>query len=775
MASAQRIAVAFILLVLLASAMVSWAMAASADEAAYTAGLQAVRAGDNEKAITLFSRAIELNPNDYRYYNDRGIAYKVSGNLQKALEDYGRALAIKPNYPNTLNNRGLLFVQQGQYDKAIKDFTQALGYGGFEAKIHTNLGMALAGKGDHQAAVKEFQTAMSFRPMDPRSPYFMAQALEKLGDNDRALKMYQVALGVAKDPTTEDLVEKKISELEKDLPQAKVPPQPSTGPARVAKAPSPSSIPVKPAYRGIQVADKPTRARREIVRARTVAVPPAVTNHDRAKAVEPLPVTLEELNRRSRSRALQKFSANAAEIFRQGLHFMEQAETKKAIIRFEDTLQLERRNRNAVAVGWSLLQAGRAYRRIGDGVKASADLEAALKIFQRLKSGDEMILTLVDMAAVKKAVGRSEQATRLLSEAMREATAMKNTEVAAVLGDMAAGRQPAKRTASAAGHPKTGGRTSPPSPDSQMAVAQLKLVKRGESAAGTASQSKSTQGSAVAKEKTPARVAATTASKRTVAPPPRASQGSLIWGRQGKPEQTAAAAPPSPVKRVTEQKPLPRQAKLPQQVKPVKHSQKAMPVPRSLTSTRPVTVETSVGGAPVAVIPTPKVPHHGTVRELAKKTGPKPAAVLNRQAVGPEPIIPRSTLSRHKLTRQERYELAHKRITEDLTELRKDKAAGDETGMIVVLERLAGDTSCIGSSTRPCTDLPRPWPCEKSSGWMVLQQDSTMTEERSNKKREIGQGRSKISPGLLCWPRPMALPLRTPQLLKRGARPWHRG
>jgi tetratricopeptide (TPR) repeat protein len=684
-ASPKRITVAISLLILFACAVVSPATAASTDEAAYTAGLQAVKAGDNSRAVTLFSQAIALNPNDYRYYNDRGIAYKVSGNLEKALEDYGRALAIKPNYPNTLNNRGLLLVQQGQYEKAMQDFSQALQYGGFEAKIHTNLGMALAGKGDHQAAVKEFQTAMSFRPMDPRSFLFMAQSLEKLGKNDQALKMYQVALGVVKDPTTEDLIEKRIAELEKDFPEANVSPRPSQVPVQLAKTSSPPPAPVQQPSRPVQVAEKRTRAHREIVRARTVAVPPAAPNHTRVTAPEPLPATLEELNRRSRSRALQKFSANAAEIFRQGLQFMDQADTKKALIRFEDTLQLERRNKNAVAVGWSSLQTGRAYLKIGDGVKASAHLENALKIFQRLKSGDEMILTLVDMAAVRKAAGQTDQASRLLSDAMREAATMKNPEVASALGDMAAGRTPAvaKRTAPVAGPAKTEGRAASAPPDSQTVVAQLDLVKRREAAPGTASQGKPAPSPAVAKEKAPEKPATTVVPAKADASPPQPGKGSLVWGRQTKAEPPAAATPPSPVKRVAEQKPLP----LPEQ--PLKQPEKAVRVQRSVPITRPVPVETTVGGTPVAVIPAPRVQTPDNTKELGKKTGTGPAAIQSGHNVRPESIIPQTTPVKHKLTRQERYESATKRITEDLAELRKYKVAGDETSMIVVLERLA--------------------------------------------------------------------------------------
>lgn len=111
-----------------------------------SAGLEALTAGDAQKAINLFSLAISSNPDDFRSYNDRGVAYKMAGDLEKAEADYSRAVAIKPDYTNAWNNRGVLYLQQGQYDTAIKDFMEALKSEDLKSKVYTNLGIAYAKK-----------------------------------------------------------------------------------------------------------------------------------------------------------------------------------------------------------------------------------------------------------------------------------------------------------------------------------------------------------------------------------------------------------------------------------------------------------------------------------------------------------------------------------------------------------------------------------------------------------------------------------------------------
>ena len=146
---------------------------------------------------------------------------------------------------------------------------------------------------------------------------------------------------------------------------------------------------------------------------------------------------------------LEKFSPASAEIYNQGLQFLEKADPRKALIRFEDTLQLERRSRNTAAVAWNSLELGRTYLKLGDYVTAGTKLQDALRIFRQLKASDEIILTLLEIAAVKKAAGQNDKASEIYSLAKEQAGTRGDSRLAQAISDLASGkvRSIAKRTA----------------------------------------------------------------------------------------------------------------------------------------------------------------------------------------------------------------------------------------------------------------------------------------------------------------------------------------
>jgi tetratricopeptide (TPR) repeat protein len=101
-------------------------------------------------------------------------------------------------------------------------------------------------------------------------------------------------------------------------------------------------------------------------------------------------------------------------------------------------------------------------------------------------------------------------------------------------------------------------------------------------------------------------------------------------------------------------------------------------------------VETGVGGAPSAVFPAPGQPAVQKNKQAPEKEKDIKSAENRQQAPAvSDPIISHLTDTQHRLTKEERREAATKRISADLTELKRFNAAGDETSMIMVLERLA--------------------------------------------------------------------------------------
>ncbi len=62
--------------------------------------------GDFENAIIEYTKAIELNPMNFKAWFNRGFAYDKLGQCNRAVSDYGYALAIDPKNAFAYYNRG---------------------------------------------------------------------------------------------------------------------------------------------------------------------------------------------------------------------------------------------------------------------------------------------------------------------------------------------------------------------------------------------------------------------------------------------------------------------------------------------------------------------------------------------------------------------------------------------------------------------------------------------------------------------------------------------
>lgn len=79
-----------------------------------------------DKAIEAYTKAIELNPNDFGLYNNRAVVYHATGEYEKAIADYGKAIELNPYHFSSFNNRGAAYEDIGNIEQAIADYRKAL-------------------------------------------------------------------------------------------------------------------------------------------------------------------------------------------------------------------------------------------------------------------------------------------------------------------------------------------------------------------------------------------------------------------------------------------------------------------------------------------------------------------------------------------------------------------------------------------------------------------------------------------------------------------------
>lgn len=123
------------------------------DELLYTATLT----DDNAKKIKIYETAARLYPNDYRCFNNLGMAQYEAGDYAAAARNFNKAAQLDSRSNAARMNQGLTALVDKNYSKAKQDFGAAAGAEG----LNEALGVYYLKMGDNAAAVKAFGNSAS--------------------------------------------------------------------------------------------------------------------------------------------------------------------------------------------------------------------------------------------------------------------------------------------------------------------------------------------------------------------------------------------------------------------------------------------------------------------------------------------------------------------------------------------------------------------------------------------------------------------------------------
>ena len=150
--------------------------------------------GDYAKAIADYTKVIEIDPKDVATYNVRGGAWLERGDCDRAIADFTKAIEIDPQYSYAYNNRGIAWRCTGDYDRAIADFTKAMEIDPKDASAYNNRGISWADKADYDKAIADCDKAIEIDPNDAFAYnsrgdilYHQAQFREAIADYKKAI------------------------------------------------------------------------------------------------------------------------------------------------------------------------------------------------------------------------------------------------------------------------------------------------------------------------------------------------------------------------------------------------------------------------------------------------------------------------------------------------------------------------------------------------------------------------------------------------------------
>lgn len=120
----------------------------------------------------IIDKLLDLEPNNSKYHNLKGVCFDIDGKHNLAQEQYNEALRLKPNYTGAKSNLGLSLALVGQFDQSVEILNAAIKDPNSTARERQNLAVVYALKNDTQNAKRYFEADLGPEAAESNLDYF---------------------------------------------------------------------------------------------------------------------------------------------------------------------------------------------------------------------------------------------------------------------------------------------------------------------------------------------------------------------------------------------------------------------------------------------------------------------------------------------------------------------------------------------------------------------------------------------------------------------------
>jgi len=141
-------------------------------------------------AISRLRRAIELDPNMMRAYNNLGLCYDSLGQFDEAIQSFTRAIELnrmqkQPSAWPPLN-LAVSLISLNRLDDAVARLHETLSYNPQFPQAHYQLGLVLEKQGKFEEAIAPLQRAVELDPFYPEPHYTLGKIYQRQGKREEA-------------------------------------------------------------------------------------------------------------------------------------------------------------------------------------------------------------------------------------------------------------------------------------------------------------------------------------------------------------------------------------------------------------------------------------------------------------------------------------------------------------------------------------------------------------------------------------------------------------
>jgi len=154
---------------------------------------------DYEEAISSYDKALEIKPDYYEVWGNRGVALNDLGKYEEAIASYDKVLEIKPYDHKARNNRGIALGKLGKYEEAIVSYDKAIEIKPDDYEAWNNRGVTLGNIGRNEEAIVSYNKAIEIKPDDQDAWINRGHALFIMGRYEEANVSYDKSLEIKPD------------------------------------------------------------------------------------------------------------------------------------------------------------------------------------------------------------------------------------------------------------------------------------------------------------------------------------------------------------------------------------------------------------------------------------------------------------------------------------------------------------------------------------------------------------------------------------------------
>ena len=157
----------------------------------YLLGTLYMQGGNNELAVDLLAKAVDLEGGNQEYRCNLGTALLQVGRLEEGLGLLKETLEAEPDHLLAHTNLAHAYAESGDTVLAENHLKAIIRIDSRNARAYGDMGVIMAKRGAFDRALENFRRALDLQPGDPDFQINLANALLESGDIDAAIPRYE--------------------------------------------------------------------------------------------------------------------------------------------------------------------------------------------------------------------------------------------------------------------------------------------------------------------------------------------------------------------------------------------------------------------------------------------------------------------------------------------------------------------------------------------------------------------------------------------------------